>query len=107
MLRLILLVFLFLGYCQIGTASTVNGVEVVELILSGGVGLHVDFFTGFDPSSTSFVYNEAGGTTTTSGSVNTAYIVGKRTLQISIPTFSSGSITVRAEGQLQGQTGQG
>ena len=55
------------------------------------------WFTAFDPTSISYVYNEAGGVALNSGLMDIKDIVYARTLYISIPTLNSDSITVRVE----------
>ena len=55
------------------------------------------WFTNFDPTSLSYVYNEAGGVALTSGLMDIKDIVYARTLYVSIPTLNSASITVRVE----------
>jgi len=58
--------------------------------------LHSFVRTGI-PTSTSYVYNEAGGVALNSGLMDIKDIVYARTLYISIPTLNSASITVRVE----------
>lgn len=85
-------------------ARDVNGVEYTTSRAGLVSSSHVDHFTAFNPTSTSYIYNEAAGTSTTAGSVSFAGVLGAITSQVSIPTLGSTSIDVRWEGQVENST---
>jgi len=76
-----------------------NGVNVYDYTLPDEYGRRMEIFTDFDPSSTSFIYNEAGGTSTASGSVIVEGLADVKTVQIAVPTLGSASLTVQIEGR--------
>jgi hypothetical protein len=79
--------------------ADVNGVDVTDFRLANIEGFNATMFSAFNPTSTSFVYNEAGGVASDSGELDVSNIIEAKTLQVSIPTLGSGSITVIAEGR--------
>jgi hypothetical protein len=63
-------------------------------------GMHIDHFTSFDPSSTSYVYNEAGGTGTTDGEVDVTGNTGPKSLHIAVSTLGSTSLDFQIQGKI-------
>jgi TRAP-type uncharacterized transport system substrate-binding protein len=86
-------------FAQEQPARQENGVTVYDYRTADEVGRRVEFFTDFDPSSTTFIYNEAGEATITSGSVNIEGLIDKGLIQISAPTLGSTSMTIDIEGR--------
>lgn len=87
-------------------AVDVNGVEVTEFVLADSTGFRATWFSSFDPPGTdTYYYNQAEGTSTTSGSVDTSHIFKTIELQIGIPTLASTTVTIRAEGKQNNATG--
>jgi hypothetical protein len=79
--------------------SRASGQTVTEINRTDAQGKSIEFFTGYNPTNaTDYVYDEAGGTDTDSGWVEIKNVFDKGTLQVSIPTLGSTSITVRIEG---------
>lgn len=100
-----LLLCSFFAYMNIEVfAREVNGVEYTTSSSGLVSQSHVDHYTAFNPTSTSYIYNEAAGTSTTSGSVSFQGVLGAITSQVSIPTLGSTSIDVRWEGQIENST---
>jgi hypothetical protein len=62
--------------------------------------MHIDHYTAFNPTSATYIYNEAGGSAATSGEVNLTGNFGPKTLIISVPTLGSTSIDFRLEGKV-------
>ncbi len=102
---LILLLPLLLLFCSTPTLLATdngNGVDQTYINNVHSFGLQGVWYTNFDPSSTSYVYNQAGGTAATSGLLNIVHIITKKSIFISIDTLNSTSITVIAEGKRNG-----
>lgn len=99
------LLFVILTFCLISVCPfdiygwDSNGVEVTNFTKGASYGMHIDHFTAFNPTSSSYVYNEAGGTTTTDGEVLITGNTGPKTLHISVPTLASTSLDFRLEGK--------
>jgi hypothetical protein len=87
-------------FCGNTYARDVNGVTVTDFNTGLAYGQHIDHFTSFNPTSTSYVYNEAGGTLTTDGEVDITGIVGPKTLVISVSLLGSTSLDFRLEGKV-------
>lgn len=103
MKKIILMLFLLIAFLVApvsGYARDSNGVEVTDTYNSLGYGLDIDHYTSFNPTSTTYVYNEAGGQTALSGSVNMTGHIGPKTLAVSVPTLGSTSIDFRLEYQV-------
>ncbi len=81
-----------------------NGVDVTDSSSGLVSQKHIEHFTAFNPTSTSYIYNEAGETATISGSVDFQGVLGGVTSQVSIPTLGSTSIDVRWEGEVKNST---
>jgi hypothetical protein len=94
------LIIALLFSCPFVHARDVNGVTVTDFRSGLAYGQHIDHFTAFNPTSTSYVYNEAGGTDADSGEVNLLGNFGAKTLVISVPTLGSTSIDFRLEGKV-------
>lgn len=99
MRRIILSVLLMLIFLpQILYAETENGMTIEK---GQDLGVHwktVQMFDTYSLTSTSFVYNNAGGTASTDGWIDiTPYNDLSLTLQVS--TWNSGTITARIERQ--------
>ncbi len=78
-------------------ALNVNGVdEDVFKTLHSFVRTGI-WFTDFDPSSLTYIYNDAGESALNSGLMDIKDIVYARTLYISVPVLNSTSITIRVE----------
>ncbi len=81
-----------------------NGVDVTGFRLADSYGKNVSFYSAFNPTSTSFIYNEAGGQAIADGEINLGNIHTKRNIQILILTLGSASITVQIEGRNRNAT---
>lgn len=77
-----------------------NGVTVTDFSTGSLYGMHIDHYTAFDPDSATYVYNEAGGQTSSSGEVSLLGLSGPKTLVIYVPTLGSTSIDFRLEGKV-------
>jgi len=77
-----------------------NGVTVTDISTGLIYGMNIDHFTAYNPTSTSYIYNEAGESAATSGLVSIVTDVGPKTLHISVPTLGSVSIDFRLEGRV-------
>ncbi len=100
-LTLFLMSMLF-GFCLLPhgdmyAADNGNGVDVTYIDNVHSFGVHGEWYSSFDPSSLTYIYNESGGATATSGLLDIKDSLGPKTLYVSIPTLNSTSITVRAE----------
>jgi len=62
------------------------------------------FYSAFDATSTSYVYDSAGGTAATSGQFDVQRF-DEKTILIAITTLNSTSIAVRIEGKVNGTWG--
>jgi len=103
MKKIIFVLCLFMAITTFSTlthARDSNGVEVTDTYNALGYGLDIDHFSAFNPTSASYIYNEAGGQTAISGSVNMAGHIGPKTLAVSVPTLGSTSIDFRLEYQV-------
>ena len=78
-----------------------NGVTVTHFGTSKIFGIDIDHFSSFNPTSASYIYNEAGGADIDSGEVDTEEHIGAKTVSISVPTLGSTSIDCRIEGKLR------
>lgn len=103
-LLLILSIIFVFSIQEVYAVDNGNGVDVTNLSYMHSWGFKAVWYTSFDPTSTSYVYNEAGGTATNSGLLACEYITHTRTLFVEIPTLNSTSITVRAEVKPVGST---
>jgi hypothetical protein len=88
-----------LGGVVASFASIQNGVVTTHFDYSSSEGENVNHFIDYNPTSTSFVYNTAGGTSTTSGSVDMKNYKADRHVQIAVKTLGSTSVTARVEGK--------
>ena len=77
-----------------------NGVTVTDFSSSVAYGMHIDHFSAFNPTSATYIYNEAGGTLTADGEVELTGHFGPKTLIISVPALGSTSIDFRLEGKV-------
>lgn len=77
-----------------------NGVTVTDFRSSMAYGMHIDHYSAFNPTSATYIYNEAGGQTAISGEVVLFGNTGPKTLIISVPTLGSTSIDFRLEGKV-------
>ncbi len=77
-----------------------NGVEVTDFSTSKIYGMNIVHFTSFNPTSATYIYNEAGEANVVSGQVNTQDFVGLKCLSIYVPTLGSTSIDFRIEGKV-------
>jgi hypothetical protein len=101
---LFVLSFFVLTPCHLFAVDNGNGVDVTNVNLVHSFGMRGEWFTSFDPSLTTYVYNESGESAVTSGLMDALNIVDKRTIYVSVPVLGSTSITVRAEGKHKGST---
>lgn len=104
-----LLIAVFLGIMP--CASTCMALDQPEVTTDSGVlltefsnlgkdwGFRVKWFEDFDCESTSFIYNEAAGTSTTAGEVDTSFIYDKGNILVGIDTHGTGTTTIRIEGK--------
>ncbi len=88
------------------SADNGNGVDIDIDDYAAMYKIHGEWFTAFDPTSASYVYNESGETDVAAGDLDTQFIFTKGNVLVSIPTFggSSGTITVRIEGRTKDST---
>ena len=86
-----------------GILSTleVNGVTVIHFGTTKIFGIDIDHFSNFNPTSATYIYNEAGESDIDSGEVDAEEHVGSKTISISVPTLGSTSIDFRIEGKLR------
>lgn len=87
-------------FCHNSYGRDSNGVTVTDFNTSMAYGMHIDHFTAFNPTSTSYVYNETGGTGTTDGEVVITGNTGPKSVHISVPTLGSTSLDFRIEGKI-------
>jgi len=73
-----------------------NGVTVYDYTN----GMNIDHYVAYNPTSATYVYNDIGGQTATSGSVDMPTRLNAKTLNISVPTLGSTSIDFRLEGKV-------
>lgn len=93
---------LFLLIFSIGSLCMAAKVEEIEngvTTRSNKIVKSAKWFMDYDPSSTSFVYNNLGETEDDSGAVNITPARGDRNIVVAVPTLGSASITIRAEGR--------
>lgn len=83
------------------SADNGNGVDVTTKNWTKAFVQHAEWFTDYDPDGTStYIYNESAGTSTTSGEFNTEFVFDKANISIYIDTFgTAGTLTVRIEGK--------
>ncbi len=82
-----------------------NGVIVTTYDYREVLKIHAEWFTAYDPEDTvNYVYNESAGTSTTSGALDNSWIFDKGTVLVDIPTFGTGTVTVRIEGKTEGSS---
>jgi len=103
-LILLIVAIFFLGPNKIQAADNGNGVDVIYFNNVHSFGVRGIWYTSFDPTSTSYVYNQSGGTALTSGLIDVKNIVDKKTLFVFISTLNSTSITVRVECKYKGSS---
>lgn len=84
--------------------ATENGVTVTNFRNASVYGKNVEFYSDFDTNSLTFIYNEAGESSITSGEIDLSAIHDNGIIQISVPTFGSGSIQIRIEGRVENMT---
>lgn len=77
-----------------------NGVTVTDFTKGASYGMHIDHYTAFNPTSATYIYNEAGESAAASGEVSLIGHFGPKTLIISVPTLGSTSIDFRLEGKV-------
>ena len=77
-----------------------NGVTVTDFTTGAAYGLHIDNYTAFNPTSATYIYNEAGESAAASGEVDLTGHFGKKTVAISVPQLGSTSLDFRLEGQV-------
>ncbi len=102
-IRNIFLVFCLLlttFFCTHAYGRDSNGVTVTDFRSSMAYGMHIDHYTAFNPTSATYIYNEAGGSAATSGEVDLTGITGPKTLIISVSVLNSTSIDFRLEGKV-------
>jgi hypothetical protein len=96
------------GICQAldqPEVTTDSGVRLIEFQNAQDWGFRAEWFDNYDAENTSFFdYNDTGGTSTTHGEVDTSFIYDKGNIQVSIPTFGTGTVTIRAEGKTLGSS---
>ncbi len=107
MKRIIQLILLMLFFVpQILYADTENGVTTTK---GQDLGVHwktANIFDSYALTSTSYVYNNAGGTNTTDGWIEiTPY--DNNTITLRVSTWNSGTITARIESQAGSTTAFG
>lgn len=100
LLILILLVLLIVSTHLSVEARDSNGVTITDFRNAMSYGMHIDHFTNFNPTSSSYIYNEAGESAATSGEVTITGNTGPKTLIISVPTLGSTSLDFRLEGKV-------
>ncbi len=99
------LIILIIALCSIFAIETRaedngNGVDVVNSDIEELHLASATWYTNFDPSSTTYIYNESGEATVTSGAFDDAFfILDGGTLTVFLSTLNSTSITFRVEGQ--------
>lgn len=77
-----------------------NGVTVTDFTKGASYGMHIDHYTAFNPTSATYIYNEAGESAAASGEVSLIGHFGPKTLILSIPTLGSTSLDFRLEGKV-------
>lgn len=87
-------------FCNTIYARDSNGVTITDFRSSMAYGMHIDHFTSFNPTSATYIYNEAGESAATSGEVDLTGITGKKTLVISVSLLNSTSLDFRLEGKV-------
>lgn len=100
MLRFALFLALAILPCANVSARDSNGVTVTDFLTSMAYGMHIDHYTAFNPTSATYIYNEAGESAAASGEVVLTGNTGPKTLVISVPTLGSTSIDFRLEGKI-------
>lgn len=80
-------------------AATQNGVVVNHFDYSGSAGQDAEHFIDYNPQSTSFVYNMAGGTAITDGSIDLRQFKVARHAQVAVKTLGATSVTVNITGK--------
>jgi hypothetical protein len=97
-------VFINTGWAKDSASVDENGVSTT-IATFGNVQLkHAFHFTDYALSSSDFVYNEAGGTNTTSGEIDAEQFFTSRFVQVAIPSLAGGTCTVSIEGRHRNQT---
>ncbi len=93
----------FAFFLLIGSAYSrdSNGVTVTDFATTNVYGMDIDHFSAFNPTSTSYIYNEAGETAITSGEVDVKEYVGAKAISISVPTLGSTSIDFQMLGKFK------
>ena len=99
-LKIVLFLVLAISCCFNVSARDSNGVTVTDFVTSMAYGMHIDHYTAFNPTSATYIYNEAGESAATSGEVILTGNTGSKTLIISVPTLGSTSIDFRLEGKV-------
>ena len=77
-----------------------NGVEVVDFYTNKIYGMNINHFVSFDPTSETYIYNEAGESDIISGEIDIKDFVGSKSLSIYVPTLGSSSIDFQIEGKV-------
>lgn len=81
-----------------------NGITVTEFKWADSYGKSADFYSAFNPTSTSYIYNEAGGQAIADGEIDLRHIHSSGIVQISVPTLGSVSLDVRVEARIAGSS---
>lgn len=95
--------FLLFSYPVIA-ADNGNGVDVTIRNYDAVYLVHAEWFQGYDPDSTSFVYNESDESIFTSGELDTSFIFDKGNVIVSVPTYGGSLMTIRIEGKTEDAT---
>lgn len=102
---LAILCFIPVSYCFAYsgiTTSTENGVPVTKTDYRGFTRKHAEWFTSFDVTSGTFVYNEAGESANESGAIDVSTIFDGCSLSVAVTTHNSTNVTVQIEGRVEG-----
>jgi len=77
-----------------------NGVTVTDFATGMAYGVHIDHYTAFNPTSATYIYNEAGESAAASGEVGLVGHIGVKSVVISVPQLGSASLDFRLEGKV-------
>lgn len=85
------------------TTSTENGVPVTTTDYTSIFRKHAEWFKASSPVNTvNYVYNEAFGTDTAAGWIDTSFIFDKGSISVGVPDVGTGTVTIRIEGRVEG-----
>jgi hypothetical protein len=82
-------------------ATDENGVETHLFATSNAGGKYAAHYVDYNPTSTTFVGNQAGGTSTVSGKIDLRDVKGSWDLHVALKTLGSTNMTMLVEGMSQ------